>query len=137
MVLEHKPTGRVYMTTRLGGDERLIGQLSIGLGGHIDEDETVLDCLCRELKEEVGLEWSELNDITFCGFIHSTASEVDRVHVGMVFRVYINREDITCLEANKLAGGWFTLEQLAAARASGRMESWSVIAYDALWGGKD
>ena len=36
VILEHEPTGRIYMTTRIGGDERLLGQNSIGLGGHMD-----------------------------------------------------------------------------------------------------
>ena len=45
VLTEHQPTGRIFMTTRIGGDERLIGQHSIGLGGHVDADEGVADCL--------------------------------------------------------------------------------------------
>lgn len=54
VVIEHKPSGMIFMTTRLGGDERLIGQASIGLGGHMENGESIFDCLYRELNEEVG-----------------------------------------------------------------------------------
>ena len=46
--------GRIFTTLRLGGDERLKGQHSIGLGGHMDGGEDMLTALYRELKEEVG-----------------------------------------------------------------------------------
>ena len=36
--------GRIFTTLRLGGDERLKGQHSIGLGGHMDGGEDVLHC---------------------------------------------------------------------------------------------
>ena len=132
VVLEHQPTGRVFMTMRLGGDERLQGQCSIGLGGHIDEGESVMDCLYRELLEEVGLEREEIEDTAFCGFIYSEATEVDSVHVGMVFRAFIKRETISCLEKDKLNGDWMNKQQLRKLRETGHMETWSVIAYDAL-----
>ena len=84
VLIEHKPTGRVFMTTRIGGDERLIGQHSIGLGGHMDEGETIMDCLYRELEEEVGLTRADIADITYCGFISKEDNEVESVHLGMV-----------------------------------------------------
>lgn len=56
VLVEHKPTHRFFMTTRIGGEERLKGQASIGLGGHLDCGEDVVDALFRELEEEVGLE---------------------------------------------------------------------------------
>ena len=132
VILEHQPTGRIFMTARLGGDERLLGQNSIGLGGHIDEDESIMDCLYRELKEEVALDRTDIADITFCGFLYSDANDVDSVHVGMVYRVFCTREDLVCQEKDKLTGSWFTPKELREARNSGHMESWSVMAYDAL-----
>ena len=132
MLIEHKPTGRVFMTTRIGGDERLIGQHSIGLGGHTDEGETIMDCLYRELEEEVGLTRVDIADITFCGFISKEDNEVDSVHLGMVYYAYTEREDISCLEADKLTGDWFSVKQMAEARSNGYMESWSALCFDRL-----
>ena len=132
VLIEHKPTGRVFMTTRIGGDERLIGQHSIGLGGHTDEGETIMDCLYRELEEEVGLTRADIADITFFGFISKEDNEVDSVHLGMVYYAYTERKDISCLEADKLTGDWFSVKQMAEARSNGYMESWSALCFDRL-----
>lgn len=132
MLLEHRPTGRIYMTTRLGGDERLCGQASIGLGGHVEEGECVMDALYRELEEEIGLSRVELAGVEFCGFIRSELNEVDSVHIGLVYRAYTDREDVSCRERDKLAGGWFTAAELQEARRSGHMESWSALCFDEL-----
>lgn len=118
------------MTMRLGGDSRLIGQASIGLGGHIDDGEDVRKCIYRELNEEVGIVREDIVDITFCGFLYTEESEVDSVHVGMVYRAYTKREGIACIEKDKLSGAWISLSDLNQMRMDGRLESWSAIAFD-------
>ena len=130
VILEHRPTGRVYMTMRLGGDSRLVGQASIGLGGHIDFGEDVSKCLYRELKEEVGIIPEYIVDITFCGFLHSEATEVDSVHVGMVYLAYTDRDDIACIEKDKLSGTWITKNELHRLKMNGFLESWSELVVD-------
>lgn len=136
VIVEHRPTGHIYMTTRIGGDDRLKGQHSIGLGGHMDEDERILDTLYRELEEEVGLHRDDIADISLCGFLSSTMTEVDSVHLGLIYHITTNREDISCLEKDKLMGDWFTVEQLQEARKAGHMESWSTICFDSLLRGE-
>mgnify|MGYP002735118856 FL=1 len=98
----------------------------------MDEGESVMNCLYRELSEEIGLTKDDISDITFCGFISRDDNEVDSVHLGMVYYAYTNREDISCLEANKLTGDWFTVKQMAEARNNGHMESWSALCFDKL-----
>ena len=98
--------GRIFTTLRLGGDERLNGQHSIGLGGHMDGGEDVLTALYRELKEEVGLTKADVTDIQLSGYIYSSKTEVDSVHVGAVYLLKTTRSDVVCLERNTLFGNW-------------------------------
>ena len=122
------------MTTRIGGEERLKGQASIGLGGHLDYGEDVVDALLRELQEEVGLAKDQMSEIILCGYINSDLNEVDSVHLCVVYHAYTDREDISCLEVDKLIGGWFTVPEMREARRNGYMESWSAMCFDELLG---
>lgn len=77
------------------GDERLRKKLSIGVGGHIEEEdiqyslmETIDRCVYRELKEELGLKnlsFSDTSDLcSIIGYVNEDESEVGRVHLGVV-----------------------------------------------------
>ena len=46
--------GKIFCTKRLKGDERLVGQVSVGTGGHLERGEYVVQGMYRELQEEVG-----------------------------------------------------------------------------------
>lgn len=94
--------------------------------------------LYRELSEEVGLEFKDVMDQAFCGFLSCNKSQVDKVHVGMVYRILTDRLDIACLETDKLAGRWYTLLELKELRDKGHMESWSELVFDhVIWRGDD
>ena len=132
VILLHSDTGSIYTTTRLGGDSRLIGQVSIGLGGHMEEGESFITCLLRELKEEVGLVVGDINALMFSGYLYSDATDVDSVHLGLVYLLSTSRNDLTCLETDKLVGAWRTIEELSNIRSSGILESWSEQIFDAM-----
>lgn len=85
-----------YLRTVTGGDERLHGKISIGIGGHIDITDAVanaegeidlLETLSaagkRESLEEVGIDINE-KSFRFIGTIYATDTPVDLVHVGVV-----------------------------------------------------
>lgn len=101
VLLRNTSNGHIYATTRLGGDSRLVGQVSIGLGGHMDAGESFMTCLLRELKEEIGLTEGDMVTLRFLGFLYSEGSDVDSVHLGLVYELETFRSDVTCLETDK------------------------------------
>ena len=124
--------GSVFGTLRIGGDSRLQGKLSIGLGGHMDGGEDMDTALYRELEEEVGLTVDDIVTASYCGSIYSEATEVDSVHIGLVYVLVTSADEIECLEKETLEGRWFTVDELRTLRNEGRMESWSEIVFDNL-----
>ena len=79
-----------YQRTKKGGESRLHGKWSIGVGGHINPvdvqntnfQDTYLAALKRELGEEVGIEGEFRNNILGC--IYDDSTPVGRVHFGIV-----------------------------------------------------
>lgn len=119
---------KIFCTHRLnGGDARLAGAYSIGTGGHIDDGERVYDAMRRELNEEVGITENDIIGYVVNGYILDESSEVNSVHLGAVITMKINRDDIQCLEAEKLAGEWISVSQLKELYENDKLESWSRI----------
>lgn len=129
---------KVFCTHRLnGGDARLAGGYSIGTGGHIDSGEDIYDGMYRELEEEVGLKIGDILGYSVNGFILDNSSAVNSVHLGVVISMAIWRDDIQCLEKEKLAGEWVDYKQLKKLYDEDKLESWSKIAADnLLFGGE-
>ena len=129
--------GEVFATRRLnaGGEARLHGKLSLGVGGHIEraDDGTREGILMRALEREVGEEVAVENMIalTPLGVINETDDEVSRVHLGFLFRMEVSGE-VSVRETDKLEGMWLPIAELD--KYSGEFEGWSVIAAGALGG---
>ncbi len=84
--------GAVWAYARRGGDGRLLGRHSVGVGGHIevaDRCTTLLDtaraCARRELAEELAQPEAARLDPHPCGWIHERETAIGRVHLGLVF----------------------------------------------------
>lgn len=138
---------RYFSYERLGGgaEQRLHGKLSIGVGGHMNQVEgeenfrQLLSAnLKRELTEELIIKSADLSHIRTIGLINDDASEVGRVHIGVL--VAIDLPDnclVSVKEKEKLSGSWRSFSALREKEIYERMESWSALAVDALAEKKD
>ena len=140
VILQHTDdtgTVRVFTYTRGSGqgESRLHARRSIGIGGHISEEDAAggsdpyLTGMRRELAEEVTIrcDYSERR----VGLIYDSTTEVGRVHLGVVHilelsdqRVEPNEEDISATE-------FITLDELRAQYES--LEVWSRLCVDSLY----
>lgn len=123
----------VFATTRLnkGGETRLHGLMSLGVGGHMNEidreGDWLMHCLRREVDEEVSL--TDFGTLTLRGLINDASNEVGSVHLGFFFTL-TTKGEVAVKETEKLTGGFVKIEELPA--LSERMESWSQIVIDEL-----
>ena len=91
--------GEILVYERLsgGGEERLHGQSSIGVGGHMNDvtgadsiNEVLRVNAQRELEEEVGL----------------SNNDVGKVHMGVVFKITVQSNDVEAKETDTLKIKW-------------------------------
>jgi len=126
---------KVFFTRRLkkGGEARLHGLLSIGIGGHInpvdetERSEVLMKGLERELDEEVSIE--KRGELQPRGVINDDTNGVGSVHLGLCFTLEVSGE-VSVKETEKLEGGWMTVAELKENRA--HAETWTQIAMDIL-----
>ena len=87
--------GEILVYERLsgGGEKRLHGQSSIGVGGHMNDvmgadsiNEVLRVNAQRELEEEVGLAKEDSQNMEYLGFINDDNNEVGKVHMGIVLK---------------------------------------------------
>jgi predicted NUDIX family phosphoesterase len=125
----------VFLTerTEAGGDPRLHLRASIGVGGHlnpVDHADPLAAGLRREWDEELATDWTP--DFTLVGFLNDDRNSVGSVHLGVVFSVDAAGRPVAVREHEMLSG---RLVPVGALRpAWDRLETWSQLVADALWG---
>jgi predicted NUDIX family phosphoesterase len=118
--------------TRAGGDERLHGLYSIGVGGHLNPgDQSVRGGLAREWHEE--LEADFLPPFEHLGLLNDDSVEVGSVHLGVVYVADAGGRSVRVRETDKLSGSFEPIEVVRLAYE--RMETWSQLILDALTAG--
>ncbi len=83
--------GQLWAYRRCGGDRRLDGSFSCGVGGHVDREderatlgETAWTALLREVREELGADLSTLS-MNPVAWLYEGRSPVGRVHLGLIY----------------------------------------------------
>ena len=145
----------VLLLTRLGkgGEARLHGKLSIGVGGHINPVDLdgpghapatlapgaaparadVLDAGCRrELEEEIEIRCPYT--LSAVGIINDDSSDVGSVHFGLVNVARCETKDVAIRETDMLEGSFVNVAALReiARGQPGRFETWSALIVDRL-----
>lgn len=128
--------GRLATYSRNGSEKRLSGHLSLGIGGHLRQDdftggqfswdELAGSALQRELLEELpGFDPVEAPE--FLGIINEEHSDVGRVHLGLVF-VFRGLDSAKIVSGEELGSlSWSAVSELNNAACDG-FELWSWLA---------
>jgi predicted NUDIX family phosphoesterase len=132
-----------YVRGRQAGETRLVGNRSVGIGGHINpQDEmlfsgaamatdmqTYLEAVKREIEEEVLVEGDYSPDIV--AILNDDANPVGRVHFGVVHVCRLDHQAVQKREKQITQAGFVSIEALRGPRRE-ELETWSAMALDLL-----
>lgn len=131
-----------YKRTSKGGESRLHNKVAIAVGGHwemedifindsiIDLEKSLYKAMQRELAEEVRLTSKILNTYQLPKMICADDTEVDRVHIGMVWVHELDGEGIQSAEDQLETIGLILPEELL--NGDYNIEVWTKIICDIL-----
>jgi len=126
--------GDVFLMHRTdaGGDPRLHGKGSIGVGGHLnpvdDGEDPLMAGLRREWAEELKAAWEP--EFRLVGLLNDDSNPVGAVHLGVVFEVEAAGRPVDVREHDKLVGAFADADAVAA--SWDRLETWSQLVAVAL-----
>jgi predicted NUDIX family phosphoesterase len=141
----------VFAYTRLagGGEARLHGKLSVGVGGHMNRgfDHETLETVvweeaARELAEELRFSDDSGTELEppparFIGLINDDTGPVQQVHLGLLAVAEVPaRVTVRVRETDGLDGRWEPLPDLRSPDRLARMETWSVHALEGIGAAK-
>lgn len=126
-----------YVRGKGMGESRLHSKRSIGVGGHICQEDqyspeghdVYREGMLRELNEEVILQ-SPYTE-TCVGLINDDATEVGTVHLGIVHRFELAAPKVQSNEPDLIESGFLPVKSLLQELDS--MESWSSICLESLF----
>jgi predicted NUDIX family phosphoesterase len=124
-----------YVRGKKAGEQRLVSKGSVGIGGHInDEDHTLFafgmqafqDAVKREVCEELSIQ-GEFHARPI-GLINDDSTEVGRVHFGVVHVLLCKPEQVKKNEQVITQVEFIPIDELKAKRE--QMETWSQLCID-------
>lgn len=137
LVVRDGPRILTMRRLRAGSEPRLRGQVTLGVGGHINASDGD-----RELAWRAGClrEWGEEvvcdQDLAgrAVGLLKDDAGAVGQVHLGVLILVDAGRAAVAVRERDKLEGRMASVDELGVYYLE--METWSQFVYDALLQGR-
>lgn len=127
-----------YVRGKRAGETRLIGNRSIGIGGHINPVDDMplfggpydayLGAVEREIDEEVAITAKRTNKIV--ALLNDDSNEVGKVHLGVVHIMELSSEDVARKEQMITQLNFMTLNELNEVKDS--METWSGLCLELL-----
>jgi predicted NUDIX family phosphoesterase len=133
-----QPTVFQYRRGTGQGEKRLHSKRSVGVGGHISSDDLSSardlhpyeEGMLRELAEEVQINSPYTERLV--GLINDDATDVGRVHLGVVHVFDVEAPDVSPREADIVDTGFTAVQELLADLDG--FESWSRICLEAIFG---
>lgn len=125
-----------YRRSQSGGEGRLYGKWSWGVGGHIDKIDSadgnpIRASINRELAEEIR---AKIINLRVLGYINDDETPVGRVHFGILYLAETDSEDVVPNSAEIAEGRLRTVQELDEIVSSKKhpVEEWSLISLDSL-----
>jgi predicted NUDIX family phosphoesterase len=139
VIMMHQGKVLSYVRGRRAGEARLVGNRSIGIGGHInpaddlplfnaDFRQTYLAAVAREVAEEVIVDTGYTDHIV--ALLNDDSNPVGRVHLGIVHCWTLDAPKVARREQMITQLAFLSPAELCAARDS--METWSQLCLDGL-----
>lgn len=128
-----------YVRGKRAGEKRLVGNRSLGIGGHInpidntlfsqtDPSEMYLDAVAREVAEEVDIDANHEDRIV--ALLNDDSNEVGQVHLGIVHYWTLDAENVTRKEQMITQISFMEIDELK--RLADTMETWSSLCLSGL-----
>lgn len=126
-----------YLRGKKSGEQRLASKSSIGIGGHINQDDfnssslekdTYLTGIEREINEELIIN-CDYNNLPIA-LINDDSNDVGKVHLGVVHLFDLENDQVEAGEANIENLEFLSIDDLL--REKDNLESWSQICVDHL-----
>lgn len=138
-----KKGDKVFTYKRLegGGEVRLHGKMSIGVGGHMQETgdleftSVLKKNALRELTEELEIKNVNVNDLNLevIGIINDDSTDVSKVHIGILMLCELPpKAEVEVKEKDQLLGNWIDIQKFDDPILYAQLENWSMIAVDAI-----
>jgi len=131
LVLRDGPRYFLMRRTAAGGDARLHGRYSIGVGGHLNPgDGGLLGGLRREWSEELIADFVPV--FRLVALLNDDTTEVGAVHLGAVYLADAAGRPVAIRETDKLSGSF--VDAAAVSAVVDALETWSRLTFEFLAG---
>ena len=139
VIITHNDTVLHYVRGKKAGEQRLVAKGSIGIGGHMNqEDESLFNFAIDEASYRAGVEREVNEEITIetsfedriVALLNDDTTEVGRVHLGIVHVFRLAEQKVQKREAMITNVSFLKKDELLARRET--LETWSQLCLDSL-----